>query len=151
MPVDTPRFRPARREAYLARDPLRAFRVEWDAATREDADELEQVLDEACRNPRAAERERALQRYLEAYPHLLAEYARGGHGRWVIPQKSLGGQHIPDFLIGQLSSDGFGWILVELESPTALMFRKDGDPSAARYRRNLWMSPWHENAAYLPP
>jgi len=19
------------------------------------------------------------------------------------------------------------------------------------YRRNLWMSPWHENAAYLPP
>jgi hypothetical protein len=20
-----------------------------------------------------------------------------------------------------------------------------------RYRRNLWMSPWHENAAYLPP
>jgi hypothetical protein len=21
----------------------------------------------------------------------------------------------------------------------------------ARYRRNLWMSPWHENAAYLPP
>jgi len=21
----------------------------------------------------------------------------------------------------------------------------------SRYRRNLWMSPWHENAAYLPP
>jgi hypothetical protein len=20
-----------------------------------------------------------------------------------------------------------------------------------RYRRNQWMSPWHENAAYLPP
>jgi K+/H+ antiporter YhaU regulatory subunit KhtT len=20
-----------------------------------------------------------------------------------------------------------------------------------RYRRSLWMSPWHENAAYLPP
>ena len=20
-----------------------------------------------------------------------------------------------------------------------------------RYRRNLWMGPWHENAAYLPP
>jgi len=20
-----------------------------------------------------------------------------------------------------------------------------------RYRRKLWMSPWHENAAYLPP
>ncbi len=29
-----------------------------------------------------------------------------------------------------------------------------GDPparSGTRYRRNLWMSPWHENAAYLPP
>jgi hypothetical protein len=23
--------------------------------------------------------------------------------------------------------------------------------STRRYRRNLWMSPWHENAAYLPP
>jgi phospholipase C len=23
--------------------------------------------------------------------------------------------------------------------------------AATRYRRNLWMSPWHENAAYLPP
>jgi hypothetical protein len=23
--------------------------------------------------------------------------------------------------------------------------------TGARYRRNLWMSPWHENAAYLPP
>jgi hypothetical protein len=23
--------------------------------------------------------------------------------------------------------------------------------SPERYRRNLWMSPWHENAAYLPP
>jgi hypothetical protein len=22
--------------------------------------------------------------------------------------------------------------------------------AAERYRRNLWMSPWHENAAYLP-
>jgi Arc/MetJ-type ribon-helix-helix transcriptional regulator len=24
-------------------------------------------------------------------------------------------------------------------------------PSTERYRRNLWMSPWHEDAAYLPP
>jgi hypothetical protein len=23
-------------------------------------------------------------------------------------------------------------------------------PGRWRYRRNLWMSPWHENAAYLP-
>jgi S-adenosylmethionine-dependent methyltransferase len=25
------------------------------------------------------------------------------------------------------------------------------DGENARYRRNLWMSLWHENAAYLPP
>jgi hypothetical protein len=60
----------------------------------------------------------------------------------VIPQKSLGGQHIPDFLIGQLSSDGFGWILVELESPTALMFRKDGDPSAALVHALRQITDW---------
>jgi hypothetical protein len=23
--------------------------------------------------------------------------------------------------------------------------------SSASYGRNLWMSPWHESAAYLPP
>jgi hypothetical protein len=28
---------------------------------------------------------------------------------------------------------------------------KRSDDATARYRRNLWMSPWHENAAYLPP
>ncbi len=26
-----------------------------------------------------------------------------------------------------------------------------GEIADLRYRRNLWMSPWHENAAYLPP
>jgi hypothetical protein len=26
----------------------------------------------------------------------------------------------------------------------------DTDSGQTRYRRNLWMSPWHENAAYLP-
>ena len=28
---------------------------------------------------------------------------------------------------------------------------KDLGDVTGRYRRNLWMSPWHENAAYLPP
>jgi hypothetical protein len=26
-----------------------------------------------------------------------------------------------------------------------------GVGTAGSYGRNLWMSPWHENAAYLPP
>ena len=28
---------------------------------------------------------------------------------------------------------------------------RNGEQVGRRYRRNLWMSPWHENAAYLPP
>ena len=38
------------------------------------------------------------------------------------------------------------------EHPTTIpqRCRAEGD-RPQRYRRNLWMSPWHENAAYLPP
>ncbi len=130
------------REERRARDPLGDFLVWWDDVTREDADELERVLDQACCNPRAAERERALQRHLEEHPLLLIQHMGGGHGRWVIPQKKLGAEFVPDFVIGESYSGGGSWTLVELESPASLMFRKDGDPSASLQHALRQLTDW---------
>lgn len=74
-------------------------------------------------------RERDLQRVIEQYPELLIQHLGGGHGRWVIPQKKLGADYVPDFLIAERLSFGFRWQAVELESPRNRMFTKRGDPS----------------------
>jgi hypothetical protein len=60
----------------------------------------------------------------------------------VIPQKRLGAEFIPDFVIGVRHSGGYRWMLVELESPAALMFRKDGDPSAALQHALRQLTDW---------
>jgi Domain of unknown function (DUF4263) len=73
--------------------------------------------------------EREVQSVLEEYPILLARALGGGHGRWVIPQKRLGAECVPDFIIGARSSLGYEWTLVELESPRGRMFKRNGDPS----------------------
>ena len=76
-----------------------------------------------------ARKECDLQRYLEANPFLLIQHLGGGHGRWVIPQKRLGAEHVPDFIIGDRHSFGFEWQVVEIENPSAKVFTKSGDPS----------------------
>ena len=76
--------------------------------------------------------EREVQSVLEDYPILLARALGGGHGRWVIPQKRLGGECVPDFIIGAKSSLGYEWTLIELESPRGRMFKRNGDPSNTR-------------------
>jgi hypothetical protein len=110
----------------LAKDPLRDFHVPWDAVDEGDVRRLRQVLQEA----RA---ESDMQRYLAAQPWLLIQHLAGGYGRWVIPQKRLGAEYVPDFIIGERHSGGRYWTAVELEGPQRAMFTKAGDPS-----RYLW-------------
>lgn len=83
----------------------------------------------ACLN--SATNEQAVQSTLEQHPVLLARTLGGGHGRWVIPHGRLGAQLIPDFIIGEKSSVGYEWTVVELEGPNHRMFNKQGDPSKA--------------------
>jgi hypothetical protein len=130
------------REELRAKDPLGDFLVWWDDITHKDADDLEQVLERTVRHPKAAERERILQRYLQEHPLLLIQPMGGGRGRWMIPQKRLGAEFIPDFVIGERHSGGFEWLLVELESPTASMFRKDGEPSAELWHALRQITDW---------
>jgi hypothetical protein len=40
---------------------------------------------------------------------------------------------------------------VELHEAGAVGVLRERLEAVQSYGRNLWMSPWHENAAYLPP
>jgi len=103
-------------------DYLPEFFVWWDSVTREQLADLRNALSRA-------KRESDMQRYLEANPFLLIQHLGGGHGRWVIPQKRLGAEHVPDFVIGDRHSFRFNWQVVEIKSPSAMLFTKSGDPS----------------------
>jgi antiviral defense system Shedu protein SduA len=110
-------------EHRLSRDPLRDFHVAWDVVWPQDVKELERVL-------KRARDERPLQAHIEDNPFVLVEHLGGGHGRWVIPQKRLGGEFVTDFMICERDSNGNHWKAVELESPGARRFTKKGEPSA---------------------
>jgi hypothetical protein len=102
--------------------PLAEFGVKWLG----DHGMAEAALRECLQTATA---ERVVQSVLEEYPVLLARVLGGGHGRWVIPQKRLGAEKVPDFIVGEKSSLGYEWTLVELESPIVRMFNANGDPS----------------------
>jgi hypothetical protein len=102
--------------------PLREFFVWWMDLSAHDFRDLRKCL-------ARADREEDMQRFLTNHPNLLAAQLAGGHGRWVIPKKRLGAEHIPDFVVGERSSAGFEWFAVELKSPKAKMFTKAGDPT----------------------
>ncbi|MGC3971624.1 MAG: DUF4263 domain-containing protein [Pirellulales bacterium] len=110
------------REQELAKDPLRDFHVWWLDACEADVTDLEQRLE-------SAKREEDLQEYLEQRPMSLVQHLGGGHGRYVIPRKRLGAEHVTDFVIGHRHSGGSEWQAVELESPKSKMFTKAGDPT----------------------
>ncbi|WLE99306.1 MAG: DUF4263 domain-containing protein [Candidatus Electrothrix communis] len=58
----------------------------------------------------------------------------GNHGAWVIPQQqikpSVGKSdkgHIPDYILGGNSSDGFSWFVLELKGVEHKLFKVDGN------------------------
>jgi hypothetical protein len=113
-------------ERELAEDPLRDYHVLWDEVDDHDVRRLRRALQKAGVEP-------DMQSVLAAHPELLVQHLGGGHGRWVIPQKRLGAEYVPDFVIGERNSSGRHWTAVELEGPQRQMFNRDGDPS-----RYLW-------------
>lgn len=104
--------------------PLAEFGVKWLG----DHTAAEAALKDCLQT---ATTERAVQSVIEEHPVLLARALGGGHGRWVIPQRRLGAEQVTDFIIGEKSSLGYEWTLVELEGPSQRMFRQNGDPSQA--------------------
>lgn len=110
-----------RRTAFRRAD-LRKFEVNHDAINQAEVDEFETILNRA-------EREADLQQHLAANPRILVQKLRGGWGRWVIPSPRFGAEHVPDFIVGEYSSLGVQWTLVELESPRRRLFNNRGDPA----------------------
>jgi hypothetical protein len=99
------------REDVLAGDPLADFHVFWLDIVEADIEAYRNVLD-------AATDEQTMQRHLSNNPILLAQILDGGHGRWVLPHKDLGGRFEPDFVIGhRWSGPTWEWVLVELQTP----------------------------------
>ena len=112
-----------RHEREDAAEPgLEQFYTEWNGISDNDTGALLHAMDNA-------KRERDMQRFLQNHPLLLVQALRGGHGRWVIPQKRLGSEFVTDFMVAQKSSIGFEWTPIELESTKARLFNKNGDIS----------------------
>jgi Domain of unknown function (DUF4263) len=105
---------------------LRRYEVET-ALTLEVVEALRSVV-------AAARDERPIQEFIEAHPETIAALL-GGRDRFVIPQRSLAGKYVPDFLVCDTDSLGLRWLLVELETPQSsitLSTKNELDASARR-------------------
>jgi uncharacterized protein YjbI with pentapeptide repeats len=77
----------------------------------------------------AAKDERPLQKHLEQHPSLVLACIAPNHRGWVVPQMRLGSEYVADFMACGLTSLGHEWLGIELESPAAAMFLKNGEQS----------------------
>ena len=107
----------------VANNALPEFVVEWESIAPRVLKEFERLLAEN-------RGERPLQAFLQCYPSILVQMLRPSPSGWVIPQKRLGDKHVTDFILGHYNSLGHHWFPVELESPSAALFTKSGDPSS---------------------
>ena len=119
--------------------------VTEEAVSEDDIAELESVIT-------AAEDERPIQKFLEENGHLLTALLRGTL-RYCLPQKRLGGEYIPDFIIGDVDSLGVRWVLIELETPRSGIYLKGGLQFDEKARKGVsqvldWRNWLSSNIAY---
>lgn len=107
--------------------------------------EFQQVLADAVD-------ERPLQTLLASAPVLLGPLAPPGRTYWCLDRPQLGAEFVPDFLLASVTSVGFRWIAIELESPAVKTLTKAGLPArkladALRQIRDwrIWLT---DNVAY---
>ncbi|SCB28325.1 protein of unknown function [Bradyrhizobium yuanmingense] len=85
-------------------------------------DDFERVLDDAAD-------ERPLQTFLASFPVLLAALAQPGGKIWCLDRPRLGSEFVPDFLLATVTSIGFQWTMIELESPAERPLTRAGLPA----------------------
>jgi hypothetical protein len=73
---------------------------------------------------------------------MLTPHLGAGHRQWVIPKQRLGAEYVPDFLVGDKDSMGVHWTAVELESPIARLFNKNGNPSQGLVQALRQIADW---------
>ncbi len=96
--------------------------------------------------------ERPLQIFLASFPTALAPLASPGGTLWCLDRPRLGSEFVPDFLLASITSVGFRWVMVELESPVEKPLTKEGLPAkklaeASRQVRD-WRTWLTDNVAY---
>ena len=84
--------------------------------------DFESVLDDA-------RDERPIQLLLAGLPVLLGPVVPPGGTYWCLDRPRLGSEYVPDFLLATITSVGFRWTAIELESPTAKALTKAGLPA----------------------
>ena len=73
--------------------------------------------------------ERPVQSFLASFPVLLGPLAPPGGSTWCLDRPRLGSEFVPDFLLASITSVGFRWAMVELESPNEKALTKAGLPA----------------------
>jgi hypothetical protein len=108
-------------------------------------DDFERVLGDA-------RDERPLQTFLAEFPVALAPLAAPGGTLWCLDRPRLGSEFVPDFLLASITSVGFRWVMLELESPHQKPLTKAGLPAkklaeASRQIRD-WRTWLTDNVGY---
>lgn len=88
----------------------------------ETVDDFERVLSDA-------RDERSLQEFLASFPTLLTPLAPIGGSVWCLDRPRFGSELIPDFLLASITSVGFRWAMIELESPNEPALTRAGLPA----------------------
>jgi hypothetical protein len=88
-----------------------------------------EIVDDFERALSDAPDERSLQTFLASFPTLLAPLAPIGRSVWCLDRPRLGSELIPDFLLASITSVGFRWAMIELESPNERALTKTGLPA----------------------
>jgi len=105
--------------------------------TRQTVEELERVIE-------SAQDESPIQAFIEKRPETLAALL-GGNDRFVLPQHTLGGKHVPDFLASDTDSLGIRWVLVELETPqSSVTLATQNELDAVARRGVTQIKEWRE-------
>lgn len=108
-------------------------------------DEFERVLADAAD-------ERPVQTFLAARPILLGPLTPPGGDFWCLDRPRFGAEWVPDFLLASITSVGFRWVLIELESPNKSALTKAGLPAqklaAAQKQVRDWRTWLTDNVAY---
>lgn len=110
------------------------------------------VVDDFERVLADAPDERCLQTFLMSFPVLLSALAPPGGTLWCLDRPRLGSEFVPDFLLVSITSVGFRWAMVELESPNEKALTKAGLPAkklaeALKQIRD-WRTWLSDNVAY---
>jgi hypothetical protein len=126
---------------------LDVFSLPTDA--KADIDEYESLLMES-------KEEKPLQDFFNIKPYfiasLLCETNFGHHATYAFSQFQIANKYRPDFVLAGKSSQGYGWVFIELQSPNCNLMLKNGmvaqQPREGLHQIKLWQEWFRKHLGY---